>query len=179
MNLLWILSDASALFLLWLFGSAALNKLKTDNRLYYQTVLSGYGIDHVLLAKLLPASIGLLELALGLLMVIPASRGYAAIAAIALLAGYATAFSVQLLQGKAGIDCGCAGPAGDIKLSGHLLVRNLLLMALAIGCLLPAQGLGLGYWSLVSLSALLLVLLYLCTEQLLGNAQKLTALANY
>ena len=179
MNLLWILSDASALFLLWLFGTAALNKLTADNRRYYQSVLNGYGLDHALLAKLLPTSIGLLELALGILIVIPASRDYAAIASVVLLAGYATAFSVQLLQGKAGIDCGCAGPAGEIKLSGHLLVRNLLLMALAVSCLTPAQGLGLGYWSLVSLSGLLLVLLYLCTEQLIGNAQKLTALANY
>lgn len=179
MNLLWILSDASALFLLWLFGTAALNKLKADNQLYYQTVLGGYGINNAQLAKLLPTTIGLLELALGLLIVIPATRGYAAIAGIALLAGYVTVFSIQLLQGKAGIDCGCAGPAGDIKLSGHLLVRNLLLMALAISCLTPALGAGLGYWSLVSLSALLLVLLYLCTEQLIGNAQKLTTLANY
>lgn len=179
MNLLWVLSDASAIFLLWLFASAALNKLKPTNALYYQSVLNGYGIDDALLAKSLPFAIGLVELALGILIVVPASRGWAAIAGIGLLTVYAVVFIVQLLQGKAGIDCGCSGPASNIKLSGHLLIRNLLLIVLAFGCLTPALGLGLGYWSLVIMSSVLLVLLYLCTEELIGNAQKLTALANY
>jgi hypothetical protein len=89
--------------------------------------------------------------------------------AFVILGVYTVAMSVNLARGRRYIDCGC----GDLPtpLSGWLLLRNGLLMALAW-----PYGLGGDYsgtpwtWLLVSAVVLVFVVFYLTMEQLLANA---------
>lgn len=57
--------------------------------------------------------------------------------AVALLALYTVAISVNLIRGRRDIDCGCAGPAARQNLSGWLVLRNGGLIALASVLLWP------------------------------------------
>ncbi len=52
----------------------------------------------------------LLEGALALALLWPATRGAAALAALALVALYAAAIGINLARGRHDLDCGCAGP---------------------------------------------------------------------
>jgi hypothetical protein len=88
------------------------------------------------LALLLPV----LELAVGLAVLLHATRVAATQAALALLALYTTAIGINLLRGRRDIDCGCTGPALRQQLSGWLIVRNLLLMTLCGSLLLPIRA---------------------------------------
>lgn len=86
----------------------------------------------------------------------------------ALMLVYASAMAINLLRGRAWIDCGCG--AGE-SLSWMHVMRNALFAALAVTPLaLPASGWG---WTDAAFAALLLgvaAALHLASNALLGNA---------
>ncbi len=176
MDYLWVLSNASALFLLWLFVAAGSHKLLSSQRGYYEVVFTAYGIESPFAAKHLPIVVGLVEVMVGMALVIPALRGWGSVAALSILFFYFLLVGVQLLRGKADMDCGCAGPDGETKISAHLLVRNLVLMALAVLCLLSIGDAGVMPWVMSVLTALVLILVYLSCGQLIATAQKIKQL---
>lgn len=172
---LFVVQLALAVALAALFLNAAYHKL--HERLRFEAQFAEY---ELLPAALVPAAtLGLaaLEISIGLGLLVPASWAWSASLGAALLLGYAAAIAINLLRGRTHIDCGC-GDAPQL-LSGWLVLRNLVLIAGALGLLpaLPAaaaQGSAPWYVYLVAvLLSTLLVLTYSAMTQLLENASVL------
>ncbi len=95
-------------------------------------------------------------------------EGRGLLLAFTLIGVYSLAIGINLLRGRTEIDCGC----GDLPtpLSAWLLLRNLLLMALALaaGRHPVVQGSPMA-WLVVAAGVTCLVGLYLIAEHLLAN----------
>ena len=65
------------------------------------------------------------------------ARAWGLAGAAALLALYAAAIAVNLARGRRHLDCGCTGPALRRPISGWLVLRNLVLVAIALADLAP------------------------------------------
>jgi len=172
--MLQLLSTASALFICWLFVQAGIHKLNSNNDLYFTSLFSEYGLSDNTIAKLIIKLVALFELGVAIAIVFPQTRSAAAMVAAVLLFAYLLNMAFQLYQGKKDLDCGCSGPAGGLKISGHL--RNLLLIGITLFCLNPAAGSVVNAWLLALLLAIVAILVHQSVEQLIGNAQKLKAL---
>lgn len=102
-------------------------------------------------------------------LLVPQTRGVAAIGAAILLGLYAGAIAINLRRGRTSIDCGCGG--GGQGISRLHVVRNLILMSLSVPVMLfdsaivPQLGLSLAVIGCV----LVLWLTFLAFDQLLGN----------
>lgn len=184
-----LLSDAIALFFLWIFVQAGLHKISSKNTQYYGNLVMQYfnlyqGIDNKAKLKQLPwihrmiKVIGVLEVCLALAVVIPSTRYIATFFIIAALLSYMLMMAYQLIQGKREMDCGCGGSASQLKISGSLLIRNVMFSLMALFCLLPGQGTLSSSTVIVFVIALSAILVNLIIEQLIANAQKLS-LFNY
>ena len=89
-------------------------------------------------------------------------------AAALLFAAYAVAMGINLARGRNDMDCGCGG--APIRISGHLLVRNAVLVALSIaGALSIPMSIGFAGAVIVALAALSLLITYFTVNQLLAN----------
>jgi hypothetical protein len=133
-------SAASAALAL-VFAQAAWHKLR-DLRAFALAV-AAYELMPAPLAPLAAAQLLVAELSLVGMLLLPAARPGAALAALSLLALYSAAIAVNLARGRRDIDCGCTGPALRQPLSGWLLARNAALGALALCAALPAAARGL------------------------------------
>ena len=166
-----VFSDIAALFICWLMLGAGRHKLRPRYRPYYRELIAGYGLRS---AALIRGAVP--ECLLGLLILHPSTRTPCALGAGALLLGYALLMAYALFQGKHDLNCGCGGPASEVKVSPWLIARNTALVTPATLALLP----GAGVWSPQSVvvvpAALLGILIYLCFEQWLGNQHKLESL---
>lgn len=181
-----LLSDACALFFLWIFVQAGLHKMSKMNEHYYGNLVLEYfnlyqGIDEGLAkSKQLPwihkmvKLIGVLELCLAVAIVIPFTRYVATFLVITALLAYMLMMSYQLLQGKREMDCGCGGSASQLKISGSLLLRNFIFALMALFCLLPGQSSLSSTTFVIFVVALFAILLNLMIEQLIANSQKLS-----
>ena len=171
-----VFSDIAALFICWLMLGAGRHKLRPRYRTYYQELIAGYGLRSEALIRGAVPVLGAVECLLGLLILLPSTRTPCALGAGALLLGYALLMAYALFQGKHDLDCGCGGPASEVKVSPWLIARNTALVTPATLALLP----GAGVWSPQSVvvlpAALLGILIYLCFEQWLGNQHKLESL---
>ena len=148
---------------------------KQADGLHFQAQLAAY---ELLPTALLPAASRLLpiaELAVALGLLLPQSRGPAALLAGGLLLGYAAAMAVNLRRGRNHIDCGCG--AMPQVLSGWLVSRNMVIASAAFIAALPVATRSLGASDivlLVLLSALLSVA-YAMVGQLTANHSVLRA----
>lgn len=161
-----------AWFLACLFARAALYKIGAPD--FYLRLMGRYlgalptGRPAV---WLLAALEGITALAL-----LPAlTRGHGLGAAAALLLAYAGLMALQLLRGRADMQCGCGGPDSQLGISWALVWRNALCAVIALsllpgttGSTLPATWAGLVVAALV---AMLAALLYHISEQVISNAQ--------
>ncbi|MDO6694222.1 MauE/DoxX family redox-associated membrane protein [Aliiglaciecola sp. 3_MG-2023] len=176
MNLLNFLSDAIALFFMWLFIRAARHKLQTDNAEYYQQTFADYGVTQTKLASALRYTLGSLELVIAVALIFDGSRTSASIVAALLLSAYLIGMTIQLIQGKRDISCGCSGPNSHIKVSWSLIIRNALLVPLVLTCTMPSAGFASSLWFAVLMTGAFLILTYSCIENLIANAQKISIL---
>ena len=97
-----------------------------------------------------------------------------AIGSAILLGTYAVAIGINLMRGRHYIDCGCGfGGKSDSEqfLSGGLVMRNLILMALALITLFPVAERTLGFGDYATLAATLFAttLLFGASNQLIAN----------
>lgn len=169
-----ILSDSVALFGCWLFGQAGLHKWR--NTAEFSELLTAYGFSARRGgADLATRCVALSELLIAVLIIVPASRSIAASVAMMLLVSYTVLIGYQLYMGRNDLNCGCSGYSHNMKISGHLLVRNTVLLLVVSLCLLPASG-HTGIFLTALLLAGVLVLLYQSCELLIHNAQKLNLL---
>lgn len=178
MEVFSVLSHSIALLMLWIFIASGLSKLAPANQLYYQTVLADYGIKLPELAKVCVRLLGVIEIISGLAIIFPATRTFGVVVCSLLFAVYFCAIARQLWQGKTDTDCGCAGPAGSVKVSPLLLLRNTMFVALLGVCFLGAlstanQFVSIFVWLLAFPMGIFLILMNQSLEQLLANQQKL------
>ena len=169
-----VIHHSLLLFFIWLMMTAALHKFRHGS--YYAALLRDYLTLPNRAYRPTIYFIAVSESLTALLLLIPSMRVSALIAIALLLTLYLFGMSWQLLQGRGDLDCGCSGPAAGIHLSPALLIRNLILIALtgfASSTVDPISVTGFEITAVVS--ALFLILLYLCAEQLLANAQRFRA----
>ena len=125
-----IFINACALAISALLASAATHKVRAPGRFAKQ--LADYQLLPAALVRPSARLIPLLELAIAFALLVPVSRGWAALGAASLLALYAAAIGINLWRGRRDIDCGCAGPDQAQPLRPVLLLRNSVLVALAL-----------------------------------------------
>ena len=98
------------------------------------------------------------------------TRPTGALGAALLLAVFAAAMGVNISRGRTRIDCGCFAPSLRRSLSRWMVVRNLVLAALALSLLFPTGSRALSVFevgaSLVCVATL--AFLYPVMERLLG-----------
>ena len=168
----------SLLFALLLL-SASVHKFVDRQR--FKGILAAYRLIPALALPLLVVAVPLLELVLGLAWLSSTQLNFVAPVTALLLAVYTLAIGINLLRGNVDIDCGCGfaghsdNSTGYQRLSSGLLLRNGLLMALALATLLPANDRVLGIWDylFVAFACFGLLLLYAAGNQLLANKQRI------
>ncbi|MGE8063633.1 MauE/DoxX family redox-associated membrane protein [Pseudomonas sp. NPDC089569] len=121
---------ASAIAIAVLLASAATHKVRAPGRFARQ--LADYQLLPEALVRPTARLVPLLELAIAFALLVPVTRGWAALSAASLLALYAAAMGINLWRGRRDIDCGCAGPDQAQPLRPVLLLRNSVLVALAL-----------------------------------------------
>lgn len=174
-----VLSDCVALFMLWLLMTAGLSKLKPENKRFYENLLSEYGVAQPSLAKSIVLLLGVTEVVLALAIFLPFSRYFAAFAVGLLLSFYLGVMAVKLYEGKVDMDCGCAGPGAEMKISPILLWRNGLLILATFLCFAPSVGQIQPMWFISSMLALFGIMLYSSIEKLIANKQIIHAMRTH
>lgn len=124
-----VITAYAQVLLLIVFGAAGWSKLRSleafEGVVYNFRILPERAAGPF--ARLLPAA----ELAVAAGLVFPLTRAAAAAGAIALLAVFCIAITVNLARGRREIDCGCFSSTLKQHLSGGLILRNVALMGLA------------------------------------------------
>ena len=179
MDLLNFTSDVMAIFLMWLFVNASIHKLQVDNRNYYQQLFSDYGLRNKNIAIALCYFLGVVEMTLAFTILFEATRSQAAILSVLLLSVYLIGMTVQLIQGKRDMSCGCSGANSQLKISWPLIIRNGVLIVLTLNCTLPGAGFPPQLWFAVLMASGFMILTYSCVENLIVNAQKISILRAY
>lgn len=147
-----------------LFAHAAIAKA-LDRPLFMQH-LAAYGVAGRWLAMAVPA-LPAVEAVTAVLLLTP-WRAAGALLAGGLLLAYAAAMALHRARGRT-LDCGCGG--APLPVSWALVLRNLLLAALAGVALLPASArpMGIADFLVVAAAVVLGSLLYAALNQLLRH----------
>lgn len=177
--LLTVVATISTLLLSYLFVIGGWQKLADSA--YFRDVITEYRILPPSWSPGLARVLPVVEIGAGLALLIPALQ-LAALGAVAvLLAGYTFAMALNITRGRRDLDCGCAGPGQEQTISGWLLGRNLVLIALALlaGSALQQHSLGWQGWSLALLGTTVLALLYHVFNQLIANNNLLRRIARH
>ena len=117
---------------------------------------------------------GVCEMALAVMVLVPGVRWIGALGCSLLLTVYAVLMWRQIQAGRRDMRCGCSGPAAETRIGPELIFRNaviaipLFAVAFSQASLIPWVGmtLGLGF-------SFFLVLIYLSTDQIIANRQRL------
>jgi uncharacterized membrane protein YphA (DoxX/SURF4 family) len=155
-----------------LFASAGVHKLRDLGR--FNEIFSAYGLvpefTRVRISWLVP----ILEITVAAGLIIKGSRPYAAALGILMLSGYAAAIAVNLRRGHRDLACGCGGPDERRPIAAWMVWRNMLIALGAAAVFAPwsDRELSLTDGFTVVFGLLTIALVYLCIDQLLGNAQR-------
>ena len=172
-----IVAVSCSLVLAVILLTGASHKLRAPHRFARQiddyALLSGNAVS--LAARALPV----LEVLIAVALLVPGLRAWGAASAGLLLALYTAAIAINLWRGRREIDCGCSGPGLERPLSSALLVRNAVLIAMAVLAAVPSttavlHGFGL---FLIGASVAAVLILYTATEGLLTNQPRLKSLS--
>ncbi len=165
-----VIAIGLSFFLVWLFVTAGVHKFQARD--YYRELMSSY-FESLTVSRSMVAAVGSTELFVAALLLLPQSRSTGLLLAALMLSFYAAMMGVQIKRGRDDIACGCAGPASMLTVSPALVLRNLLCAALAVfACLMPElPAATLSAYSLAGGIAAFMVVLYICSDQLIANAQ--------
>ncbi len=171
-----IYSLAVAVLIAFVFARAGLHKLIDFPR--HLAIIRDYRIAPGWLAPLLAPVVVILEVTVAALVLWPASRSPALALAAGLLLAYVCAIGLNLLRGRTSIDCGCGWGSHEQRISNWLLVRNLLLIGVALAARLPVaeRPLNLLDWFLLAFTSLALIAVYSIGDSLIANWLKLSQL---
>ena len=167
------------LFLASILIQAATHKLRASDR--FRADLAGYDLlpesGLAAFAWLIPG----VEIAIALGLVfgllfgpLLGSHAAAAGAAAILLALYSGAIAINLQRGRRDIACGCGGPADRRSIGAEILLRNALLILLALACTLPVGSRALTGVDVPTLLGgwLAAIFLYAASESALANRDR-------
>ena len=139
-----------------LFAAAALHKVSEPRR--FEAAVEAYELVPSrwvrALARLLPVA----ELGIAAGLLIPGIRRPAVVAACLLFLVYTVALSVSLARGRRHIDCGCFGGRARVPLSGALVARNAVLIAVSSALLVPIGARALVWVDAITVGAAVAVL---------------------
>jgi uncharacterized membrane protein len=165
-----VITIGLSLFLVWLFATAGVHKFQARD--YYRDLMSSY-FESLVVSRSMVVVVGATELFVAVLLLLPQTRLAGLLLAALILSFYAAMMAVQIKRGRDDIACGCAGPASMLTVSPALVLRNLLCAILAaVACLLPELSSPvLSSYTLAVGIAAFIVVLYVCSDQLIANAQ--------
>lgn len=155
-----------------LFLLAAVHKFSTAQQ--FRIILEEYQVMPRVLAGVVARIVPLVEVVLSVGWFTGFRPGLVAISSAALLGVYTGAIGINLLRGRIHIGCGCgvAGSTdGDQQLSSGLILRNSVLIAIALVAVTPTTVRAFAVIDYVTLVTTLLAsaLLYMAANQLLAN----------
>jgi len=155
-----------------LFASAAAHKLRDLAR--FDEIFSAYGMIPAISRLRISWAVPVAEISVAVGLAGIPTRPYAAILGILLLLGYAAAIAVNLRRGRRDLACGCGGPDERRPISAWMVWRNILIAVLLAGAFAPwtERALTLTDGFTIVFGVLTIALIYLCADQLLGNAQR-------
>ena len=157
-----------ALPLALLFASAAVHKRSEPAR--FRAQLGAYDLLPAGTLRAVATALPLAELGIAFLLLPDTTRGAAGTAAALALLAYAGGMGVNLVRGRADIDCGCGGVAQPLAWS--LVLRNVALALAAALLLAPPIERSLAIADLLWLVLLipLVVLAWTALGEILRNA---------
>ena len=155
-----------------LFASAAVHKLRDLKR--FDEIFTAYGLAPMNIGMRISWIVPILELSVAAGLAVKISRPYAAALGIILLSAYAIAIAVNLRRGHRDLACGCGGPDERRTIAAWMVWRNALLALAAVAVFAPwgARQLSITDGITVAFGLLTVALVYLCIDQLFGNAQR-------
>jgi|ERR1700722_5067079 len=155
-----------------LFASAGAHKLRDLAR--FDEIFSAYGLMPVIPRVRISRLVPFVEIAIAAGLAVKASRPYSAALGIILLSGYAAAIAVNLRRGRRDLACGCGGPDERRPIAAWMVWRNLLIALAVAAAFAPwtARPLNLTDGFTIAFGLPTIALVYLCVDQLLGNAQR-------
>jgi len=174
-----VLSWLASLVLFALFATSGWHKLYYPS--YYRSLIRSYIPVSLSLAVAGQVSFGTIEIAVATGLLLAPVRSLSAWLAAALLFFYLLLILSSLVRGR-DMDCGCSGPAGEQRISPWLLLRNTVLIGLAVAAAAPPvadRTMGVADGLVVAFAGLAAVLFYLSFEQLLNNRGRLASLRNH
>ena len=136
---------------------------------HFQAQLGAYQVVPKALLPIFARVLPWIEMSVVFLLLIPATRVFAASVCVVLLVSYALAMAVNLYRGRTDIDCGCgAKPQG---ISVWLLLRNAVLAFGALIIAIPTVDRSLMATDLVfvALFTATLAMAYMTMEELVRN----------
>lgn len=158
-----------------LFGLAVAHKLREPSA--FIGTVKAYLKDTPAAAGALPiaGTLVLAELAIVFLCLLPASAPLAGAAAMVAFLLYGAAIGLNIARGNLLLDCGCSWGSERQPATNALVVRNLVLAALAAVLLVPSSGRSLSALEIGSAvaAAAILLCLYTIANQLILNSERL------
>lgn len=158
-----------------LFATAGVHKLRDLSR--FEEIFSAYGLLGALTRWHLSWVIPVLELAVAAGLFLDASRPYAAVVGILLMAAYGTAIAINLGRGRRDLACGCGGPDDRRPIAPWMVWRNFVIGLALASILAPWTTRSLNFTDGVTVlfGLLTLALIYLCVDQLMSYLQRSAA----
>jgi uncharacterized membrane protein YphA (DoxX/SURF4 family) len=155
-----------------LFASAGVHKLRDLRR--FDEVFIAYGLMPAITGIRISRIVPILELTVAAGLAVKVSRPYAAALGIIMLSGYAAAIAVNLRRGHRDLACGCGGPDERRTIAAWMVWRNILVASAVATIFAPwsARQLGITDGLTIAFGLLTVALIYLCIDQLFGNAQR-------
>ena len=149
-----------------LFASAALAKLRDRER--FAAIVEAYQVLPSGLVRPAAAVLPFIELAAALGLFVTQVRPLAIATSAGLLFIYASAIALNLARGRRDIDCGCEGFGRRRPIAGWMLVRNVLLMAIAVVAVAPPAPRALQLIDVLTIAGGLaaFVLIYFAADEL-------------
>ena len=155
-----------------LFASAAVHKLRDLAR--FDEVFSAYGmipaISRLRISWLVPVA----EILVAAGLAGSLTRPYAAVLGMLLLSAYAVAIAVNLRRGRRDLACGCGGPDERRPIAAWMVWRNILIALAVATAFAPWMDRALTMTDGVTVvfGLMTVALIYLCADQLFGNARR-------
>jgi len=130
-----LISLTIALAFATLFGGSAVHQILGWHE--WPGVVRNYRLVPETLAPVVAVAVPILEAVTAAALLWSSSRALGAMGAAGLLVVFARALWINIRRGRTQIDCGCFGSRLRSGLSRGMVLRNLLLAALALSLLLP------------------------------------------
>jgi uncharacterized membrane protein YphA (DoxX/SURF4 family) len=165
-----------AVLVAFVFAHAATHKVLDYTR--HVAIVADYRVMPAWFVPLLAPLVIVLEFTAAILVLFPATRPMGLILAAGLLLAYLFSIGMNLLRGRTSIDCGCGWGSQAHPISGWLLIRNLLFIAITLMALLPLanRSMHLADWILIALASSAVIAIYYVGDLLIANGLKLRKL---